>query len=195
MGFLVSFNGQFQKINANDFVSSNKLEQTRKSSKVNLIEDNQDKPKKENAQNLSAYDKTREVKQFQQENFYARDIMSKNVVFSHQDETILKAYELMNKRNLRHLPVLDGDNNLCGIISDRDILNYQDLRGLVKDAMTKKVITCLESTLVGDIARVLLEKKFGALPVVNNRFEVVGLVTNSDILTLVVKQFRFKTSI
>ena len=103
-------------------------------------------------------------------------------------------------RSVRHLPVLDHED-LVGIISDRDLKSvlpspvtklaatatpaHSD--GLTAgDIMTKRVITVEPMVSVEDAARLLVEKRIGALPVTDGG-TLVGIVTETDVLLLFVR--------
>ncbi len=196
MAFLVSFNGQFQKISVADLRQAYNISKSKRSSEVNLHTENNSQSEPKGTSHFSqAYKRTEESKRSLQKNFYAKDIMTSPTLIIRESQKITEAFDLMNKKNIRHLPVLDEKDLLCGIISDRDILNYSNLRGTIKEAMTKKVITCMTSTLAQDIARVMVENKVGALPVVDKDYNVVGMITNTDILELTIKHFHYERSI
>lgn len=107
------------------------------------------------------------------------------------------AARLMREGRIRHLPVLDGGNHLVGIVTDRDvrqaILNprLQDrlgsglaaaLQGLtIRDIMTWAVATVRPETDIRDAARLLHQRKIGALPVVKND-RLVGILTETDVI-------------
>ena len=108
----------------------------------------------------------------------------------------MAARELMRKRVLRHLPVVDQRGRLVGIITDRDLRQVvfmptlrgrmpevgELLRGLtVSDIMTREVVVVKPGARIDEAARLMHERKIGALPVVE-RGRVVGIITETDIL-------------
>ncbi len=94
----------------------------------------------------------------------------------------------MEIANLRHLPVVDGDGLLIGIISDRDI--WRGLAGgahpsdPVETIMTRRVAAVTPGTTILDALDIMLERKIGALPVEGTGEQVVGIVTETDLLVL-----------
>ena len=103
---------------------------------------------------------------------------------------VLEAHQLMASRRIRHLPVTDG-GRLMGIVTDRDIrlnlpspatslsvweVNYLLARLTVESAMRRAVITVDPDRPVSEAARIMLDHKIGALPVVDGGV-VVGIVT------------------
>ena len=104
----------------------------------------------------------------------------------------------MQQKRIRHLPVLDDDANVCGIVSQRDLFRGALLRALgygsraedlvldslaVKEAMTEDVYTTSPDTPIAEAARQMVEQKVGCLPVVEQG-KLIGLLTESDILKL-----------
>lgn len=123
-----------------------------------------------------------------------RDLMTTEVHTVGRNDPVLTADETMERHRVRHLPVLDDDDALAGIVSRRDIfrtalrrtLGYgeaaQDrLLGmlLVKEVMTNEVETTSPDAPLEEAARRMLEKKIGALVVVEGG-RVIGMLTESD---------------
>jgi len=108
-----------------------------------------------------------------------------------------EAYELMNKNMIRRLPVVDNDENLIGIITEKDILEAKpsDVRkSLTTDEMnlllstihinlvyTRNPITIIETDTLGQATVLMLDAKIGCLPVVDKNKKLVGLITVTDI--------------
>jgi len=106
------------------------------------------------------------------------------------------AAEMMRTRRIRHLPVTDGDGRLVGIVTDRDLRQVifdpriQARAGglakalgavTVRDLMTWAVVTVRPDTRLRDAARLMRERKVGALPVVQGE-RVVGILSETDVL-------------
>ncbi len=97
-------------------------------------------------------------------------------------DTLAKAKALMHAGGFRCLPVVEGEK-LVGVITERDLrqhLGYLDATR-VDGAMTSKPLTVPPSCSVQDAARLLLQHKVGAMPVVENG-GLVGIITTSDLL-------------
>ena len=129
----------------------------------------------------------------------AGDWMSKNVVTLTEDTSMIKAARVMKEHQVRHLPVVDKDGRLSGIISERDIkaaspsqatsLDVYELTHLlseikVKDIMTAKPLRIKPSDTVERAAQILRDNKVGGLPVVDDKDMVVGVITETDIFRL-----------
>lgn len=108
---------------------------------------------------------------------------------------VSEARELMQRKRIRHLLVMEGER-LVGIITDRDIrlnlpspatslsvweVNYLLAKLTVGEVMTKGVITIGPERRVAEAVRLLLEHKIGALPVIEGE-RVVGIITETDLL-------------
>jgi acetoin utilization protein AcuB len=126
--------------------------------------------------------------------------MTRNPVTIASDALVQAAAETMRARKIRHLPVVDHEGRLVGIVTDRDLRQVlfdpwirertgalaETLRTLrVRDVMTWAVITVRPGTDLREAARLMHEQKIGALPVVEGG-RVVGILTESDVL----KAFR-----
>jgi acetoin utilization protein AcuB len=125
-----------------------------------------------------------------------RDWMSRPVATIRMTDRAHTAATLMKTRKLRHLPVVNGDGRLAGIVTDRDLrqvlfrgplqARLGELRTSlatlpVRDVMTWSVITVRPDTDMREAARLMHERKIGALPVVESG-KVVGMLTESDAL-------------
>jgi len=129
---------------------------------------------------------------------HVADIMTSDVTTLKRNEKLTLADDLMNLGRIRHLPVLDDDGVLVGIISQRDLfrgalakaLGYGQHASrkildtfLVKEVMTTDVITTTPETAVIDAARVMIKRKIGCLPVVKDG-HLVGIITEGDFVAL-----------
>jgi CBS domain-containing protein len=131
-----------------------------------------------------------------------RDLMKREVTTLQRNEKLTAADDIMRLGRIRHLPVLDEDGQLAGIVSQRDLfrgalaraLGYGEyaqrklLDGLlVKEVMTSEVITADPNMPLPEAARVLVQRKIGCLPVVEDG-RLVGILTESDFVGMVAKQ-------
>ena len=125
-----------------------------------------------------------------------RDWMTRRVVPIAPDARLVEAATLMQTRKIRHLPVVERGVRLVGIVTARDLRQalfapsvqdgLENLRGVldslvVRDVMTRGVVSVRAATSIREAARLLYERKVGALPVVE-RDRLVGLLTESDVL-------------
>jgi len=129
------------------------------------------------------------------------DLMTTDVVTLTEDETLALAQRCMARGRIRHLPVV-RDGQLVGLITHRDLLAasfsifaeveaseqrrvFDTVR--VVEAMHRDVVTVSPDLTVAKAARILLENKYGCLPVVDDEQQLQGIVTEADFLRLTVQ--------
>jgi CBS domain-containing protein len=123
----------------------------------------------------------------------AAEPMTRKVVVVPPEIPLSSAWALMCRERFRHLPVVSG-NALVGILSDRDILLRATMEGgkiSVPDTPAGETLTplpyvCEPHTDVCDLVRMMTEKKIDAVPVVDGADQLVGLVTSTDLLLLLI---------
>jgi acetoin utilization protein AcuB len=122
-------------------------------------------------------------------------LMTKNIVTLSGNQTLRDAIAAVQKYRIRHLPVVNG-THIVGIVTDRDIkratpsllsgVDQEEYERVLSETkvfqvMTREPITVEPSTPLATAIKLLVEKKFGALPVVENG-KLVGIVTDTDVL-------------
>jgi CBS domain-containing protein len=124
---------------------------------------------------------------------FAADIMTSPVSVIEYDRSIDDAWELLSNDHFHHLPIVNKQQALVGILSDRDILKAAAGRklsqGLPEDIatiMTQQVVTASEDTEIRILADVMSKNRFSAVPIVAEDNRVLGIVTRSDILKVLV---------
>ena len=99
-----------------------------------------------------------------------------------KDHTLAEAKELMAKYKISGLPVVDTDNKLIGIITNRDVKYQENLSAKVEELMTKEnLITSDKSTNLEQAKEILLKNRIEKLPIVDSENHLVGLITIKDI--------------
>ena len=131
--------------------------------------------------------------------FLVEDIMSTDVFTLGRNDKLSVADDLMKQQRIRHIPVLNADGDLCGILTQRDLFRGILLKSLgygsraeqkmldslsIKEAMHDEVITITPESTLSDAANLMLSKKVGCLPVVDDE-RLVGMISEADF----VKQF------
>jgi acetoin utilization protein AcuB len=115
-----------------------------------------------------------------------RDIMRRSPVTTAPHQILADAQELMSRDGMHQLPVVEN-GTLVGMLSDRDLhahSGYLD-RTKVDAAMTYGVISVAPTDTAQHAARVLIERRINALPVVEAD-RLIGIVTKTDLLRLLV---------
>jgi len=99
-----------------------------------------------------------------------------------KDHTLAEAKDLMAKYKISGLPVVDTENKLIGIITNRDVKYQENLSAKVKELMTKEnLITSDKSTTLEQAKDILLKNRIEKLPIVDSENHLVGLITIKDI--------------
>ena len=96
--------------------------------------------------------------------------------------TVNDALNMMREYHIGGIPVVDGDNNLVGIVTNRDLRFERNLSRRIDKVMTKEnLITTTQSTNLEEAAEILQRHKIEKLPVVDKNGKLIGLVTYKDI--------------
>jgi len=133
-----------------------------------------------------------------------RDFMTTDVTTLQETDSLLDARMVFVRSSFRHVPVLRG-RQLVGVVTEHDIRQHspslltggvgQDEYNRVLEttpvtrAMTKDPVTVLPDQPVYEAAQLMYSRRFGCLPVVENG-ELVGIVTTSDMLRLLVQMIQ-----
>jgi len=121
--------------------------------------------------------------------------MTRDPVTVTPETSFQEALKIIRERKIRRLPVLDERGHLVGIVAEKDLLyaspspatslsifemHYLLAKLRVKDIMTREVITTTGDTPLEDAACLMVTRKIGCLPVVEDG-QVVGIITETDI--------------
>ncbi|RQP09351.1 MAG: IMP dehydrogenase, partial [Chryseobacterium sp.] len=99
-----------------------------------------------------------------------------------KDHSLAEARELMAHYRISGLPVVDEQNKLIGIITNRDVKYQENLDMRVEEIMTKEnIITSDKSTNLEQAKEILLKNRVEKLPIVDDEYKLVGLITIKDI--------------
>jgi len=103
----------------------------------------------------------------------------------HDDATIGDALQLMKENKIGGIPIIDNNNKLVGILTNRDLRFETDKKKKVQLVMTKeKLITAPEGTDLKKAEKILHQYKIEKLPVVDKQGKLIGLITYRDILQI-----------
>jgi acetoin utilization protein AcuB len=124
--------------------------------------------------------------------------MTRKVVTVGPQAGVFEAQDLMNNHRIRHLPVVDSEDRLIGIVTDRDIrsaLPYRFFKDFfseaekerfarlkVEDVMTRKVLSISPSYTIQDALLMIQNSRVGALPVVDENGRLKGILSVRDLL-------------
>ncbi|HOC29451.1 MAG TPA: CBS and ACT domain-containing protein [Treponemataceae bacterium] len=130
-------------------------------------------------------------------------VMTRNPLYIHPDMSVPDARAFMKKEKVGRLPVLDKNNKLVGIVTERDLINaspsvattldmyemsYLLSKLKVEKVMQKKVVTVEEDVVVEEAARIMVDNNISALPVMRDG-ALVGIVSDGDLYRLFINLF------
>ena len=108
-------------------------------------------------------------------------VMIENPYSIHQAKTVQDAVEYAEEKEVSGLLVVDSYSKLVGIVTDRDLLFETNSKLLLKDVMTKDVVTAKPGVNLDDAKSILHKHKIEKLPIVDESGLVKGLITSKDI--------------
>ncbi|MCP3957126.1 MAG: CBS domain-containing protein [bacterium] len=126
------------------------------------------------------------------------DLMTRDVVAARPDDSLATLRDLMFERDVRHMPVIEGEADLVGLVSQRDLLRSSlieqpDMPDFIEDAllerlrvrelMTTGVVSIEPERDIREAAQIMFENKYGCLPVTLGT-RLVGILTESDFVRL-----------
>jgi CBS domain-containing membrane protein len=127
-----------------------------------------------------------------------RDVMTKDVITLGRNDKLSIADDVMKLGRIRHLPIVDDDGVLAGIVSQRDLFYSGLMKALgygshaqrnaldllvLKEAMKTEVTTIAPDAKLSDAAKLMLSRKIGCLIVVESG-KIAGILTESDFVRL-----------
>jgi CBS domain-containing protein len=128
------------------------------------------------------------------------EIMTREVICIDMDTSIGDSMEVCEEKRIRHLPIVDEQNCLVGLVTDRDLRysisprigsiseNNADRLSLKRPVhliMVRKVFSTTPETSLSDAAELMLAHRIGCLPVIDQQRHVVGIATTSDFIRYV----------
>jgi len=124
--------------------------------------------------------------------------MTRKVITVAPEQSVFEAQELMAHHSIRHLPVIDANQKLIGIVTDRDIRSAVPFNFIkdsctteqreqicslaVKDIMTREPISISPTSTIQDALLMIQTSKVGALPVVDEAGKLSGILSVRDLL-------------
>jgi CBS domain-containing membrane protein len=112
------------------------------------------------------------------------ELMSTDVHVARMGDTLEEAHKFMRMAGVRHLPVMNADDEMIGILSDRDLLLgwSQGPATAVSELMTRYTKWVHPQTTARDAAAMILADRIGCLPVLDDKRRLIGIVTETDFL-------------
>jgi acetoin utilization protein AcuB len=150
----------------------------------------------------STYKKASEKKKETSGLIYAEHIMSSPVKTLQNRASLADALDFIKSNRFRHVPILNEEKALIGIISDRDVFRYfheinsrdDKSRNVdITDLVKSRVLTASPDTRISEIARIMFTERIGAMPILDSAHNLTGIITRSDILRALVKSASFES--
>lgn len=114
-----------------------------------------------------------------------KDVMTRKVVTARPTDSIKNAAGLIVDRDVDHLPVLDDQNKLAGIVTSWDIAKALAQGKIqLREVMTSRVVTARENEAVDIVAHRLAKHDISGAPVVDDQNRVIGVITTDDLAKL-----------
>ncbi len=107
-----------------------------------------------------------------------------NPITIFENDTVEGALKLMFEYKIGGIPVINSNNQLVGIVTNRDLRFEKQLTKSINDVMTRNVVTTNEFTDFEKAADILQQYKIEKLPVVNSEGSLIGLITYKDIIKI-----------
>ena len=114
------------------------------------------------------------------------EIMSQTVVTCPENATLRDCASVMRDKNIGFLPIVDEEEHVVGVVTDRDIViraiaSGKDGRTTVATVMTRDVVTCDPDDTIEEVMQAMTSGRFRHLPVVR-RGELLGLISIGDVV-------------
>lgn len=139
--------------------------------------------------NMSIEDQAKQVRAVKR----AENGMILNPISIAPDKKVADALAIMSEFKIGGIPVVDTENRLVGIVTNRDLRFEKSMDKRIDDVMTKEnLITTRQTTNLEDAAEILQQYKIEKLPVVDSDNKLVGLITYKDITKAKDKPFACK---
>jgi CBS domain-containing protein len=139
------------------------------------------------------------------QNIPVSTIMSTQLVILNTTDSLEKAEHLFKKHKIRHIPVIEGQKKIVGMLSLTDLLRISFADGAYEDeddiesvvyemftlsqVMAKKIKSVSPQTSIKEVAELLAAREFHAVPVVEQG-DLVGIVTTTDLIKYLLKQYQ-----
>lgn len=129
--------------------------------------------------------------------YYVKDLMTSPAISMHEQASMRQAWQIFQRHGFRHIPVLNSQQRVCGVISERDVLRASSsleqslptsADAVIARIMTRKVLTVGPMTEVRELAAAMTGYRIGAMPVLDSDENLIGIVTRADVLRVIMNQ-------
>jgi acetoin utilization protein AcuB len=123
--------------------------------------------------------------------------MSYTPITIRDDTDYWKAFEIMQDKNLHHIPVVNENSAVVGILTRRDLkiasMHFRETPVEVSEVMHSPVVTITPGELLAEAAKQMIDNRIGGLPVLDANGQIVGILTETDLLRALIDQLGKET--
>ncbi len=124
-----------------------------------------------------------------------KDVMTKDVISVKKETPIYEAMEIMRKKDITGMPVIEDDMTLVGVITEKDVLRLFYADGDEKNQtvgffMTRPAVSYRENENLRSVCDFMMINYFRRVPVVSKQGKLVGIISRPDIINYILEQKR-----
>ncbi len=124
-----------------------------------------------------------------------KDVMTKDVISVKKDMPIYEAMEIMRKKDITGMPVIEDDMTLVGVITEKDVLrlfyaDQEEKNETVGFFMTRPAVSYRENENLQSVCDFMMINYFRRVPVVSKQGKLVGIISRPDIIDYILEQRR-----
>ena len=123
--------------------------------------------------------------------------MSHTPITIRDDTDYWKAFEIMQEKDLHHIPVVNENSAVVGILTRRDLkiasMHFKETPVEVSEVMHSPVVTITPGELLAEAAKQMIDNRIGGLPVLDANGQIVGILTETDLLRALIDQLGKET--
>ena len=125
-------------------------------------------------------------------------LLTRDIISINENDTIYDAIKLLSKNKIGALPVINNQKKLCGIVSERDVINaiYENKKikfslSHINSIMTSKVITCNKDTESNVLMKIMTTNKIRHIPILEKNL-LIGIVSIGDVVKRLLEKFNIE---
>ena len=127
-------------------------------------------------------------------------LLKRSVISINENDTVYDAIKVLSEKKIGALPVMNNQNRLCGMLSERDVIQKisNDKRidfscTQIKSIMTTKVITCNQNTESNVLMTIMTNNKIRHIPIVEKN-SLIGIVSIGDVVKRLLEKFNLENA-
>ena len=196
MSFWIYNMGLAVPVSSQHLMAKHNVKSLRELSKTTDFDHKDEAPVKSKAKpahprGIAGYNEQIETKPQLEPVTFAEQIMSTKVKYLYEDMKLTDAWAEFRQYRYRHFPVVNKNRHIVGILSDRDMLIAAATKkpndSFVRQIMRQPVLTASKNSLIAEVCQIMFSRHIGALPITDEKNQILGLITRSDILRSMIK--------